>query len=75
MFKSLESWFGLESPTFAKTTPDNAENVNVEQEEKVVEAQNEVNKQQPANQDGEPEESQERPEQGRGLGGENKLLP
>ncbi|XP_027137160.1 synapse-associated protein 1-like [Larimichthys crocea] len=35
---------------------------------KVVEAQNEVNKQQPADQDGGPEANQENPEQGQGLG-------
>ncbi|TNM90356.1 hypothetical protein fugu_002645 [Takifugu bimaculatus] len=67
MFKSLGTWLGLESP--ANTTPDDTENVKVEQEEKVVEAQNEVNKQQqPADQDGEPEENQEKSEQGKGLG-------
>lgn len=71
MFKSLGTWFGLESPVNSKTTPDDTENVNVEQEEKVVEVQNEVNKQQPADQDGEPEENQENSEQGKGLGGEN----
>lgn len=52
----------------SKTTSDDTENVNVEQKEKVVEAQNEVNKQQPAGQDGEPEENQENSEQGKGLG-------
>lgn len=73
MFKSLGTWLGLESP--ANTTPDDTENVKVEQEEKVVEAQNEVNKQQqPADQDGEPEENQEKSEQGKGLGGENQLF-
>lgn len=71
MFKSLGTWLGLESPVNAKTTPDDTENVNVEQEEKVVEAQNEVNKQQPAVQDGNPDENQENSEQGKGLGGEN----
>lgn len=71
MFKSLGTWFGLESPVNSKTTSGDTENVNVEQKEKVVEAQNEVNKQQPAGQDGEPEENQENSEQGKGLGGEN----
>lgn len=71
MFKSLGTWLGLESPVNSKTTPDDTENVNVEQEEKVVEAQNEVNKQQPAVQDGNPDENQENSEQGKGLGGEN----
>lgn len=71
MFKSLGTWLGLESPVNSKTTPDDTDNVNVEQEEKVVEAQNEVNKQQPAVQDGNPDENQENSEQGKGLGGEN----
>lgn len=74
MLKGLGTWLGLESPTFAKT-PDDSENLSVEQEEKVVEAQNEVNKQQPADQDGEPEANQENSEQGKGLGGEKKHFP
>lgn len=74
MFKGLGTWLGLENPTYTKS-PDDTENLNVEQqgeeeEEKVVEAQNEVNKQQPADQDGGPEANQENPEQGQGLGGE-----
>lgn len=73
MFKGLGTWLGLESPTYAKT-PDDAENLNVEQEEKVVEAQNEVNKQQAADQHEEPEANQEKTEQGKGLGGERELL-
>lgn len=68
MFKGLGTWLGLETPT-------SAENLNVEQEEKVVEAQNEVNKQQAADQDGEPEANQEKTEQGKGLGGERELVP
>lgn len=71
MFKSLGTWLGLESPENSQTTSDDTENVNVEQEGKVVEAQTEVNKQQPAEQDGEPEENQENSEQGKGLGGES----
>ncbi|TMS13492.1 Synapse-associated protein 1 [Larimichthys crocea] len=73
MFKGLGTWLGLENPTYTKS-PDDTENLNVEQqeeeeeEEKVVEAQNEVNKQQPADQDGGPEANQENPEQGQGLG-------
>ncbi|XP_051236105.1 synapse-associated protein 1 [Dicentrarchus labrax] len=67
MFKGLGTWLGLESPTYTKA-PDDKESLNVEQEEKVVEAQNEVNKQQPADQDGEPEADQEHSEQGQGLG-------
>lgn len=60
---------GLENPTHTKTS-DDKETLSVEQEEKVVEAQNEVNKQQAADQDGEPEANQENSEQGKGLGGE-----
>lgn len=71
MFRSLGTWLGLESPENSKTTPDDTENGNVEQQEKVVEAQNEVNKQQ--EQEGEAEEKQENSEQGKGLGGENSL--
>lgn len=75
MFKGLGTWLGLESPAHAKTTPDDTENVNLEQEEKVVEAQNEVNKQQePADQVGEPEGNQEKSELGKGLGGKNYLF-
>lgn len=67
MFKGFGSWLGLENPTYTKTT-DDTEQLCVEQEEKVVEAQNEVNKQQPATQDGGPEAIQENSEQGQGLG-------
>lgn len=74
MFKSLGTWFGLESPVNSKTTPDDTENVNVEQKEKVVEAQNEVNKQPAAEQDGEAEEKQENSEESKGLGGEVSLF-
>lgn len=74
MFKGLGTWLGLESPTFTKTS-DDSDKLNVEREEKVVEAQNEVNKQQPADQDVEAEANQEKSEQGQGLSGEkNKLL-
>lgn len=65
---------GLESPTLEKT-PGDTENLIVEQEEKVVEAQNEVNKQQPADIDGEPEANQDKDNPGKGLGGEHKTLP
>lgn len=66
MFKGLGTWLGLEKPS------DEKESLNVEQEEKVVEAQNEVNKQQPADQEnhGEAETKQETPEQRPGFGGE-----
>lgn len=63
---------GFENQPYTKTS-DEKENVSVEQEEKVVEAQNEVNKQQPADQDGEPEANQENSEHGKGLGGETQL--
>ncbi|XP_017281346.1 synapse-associated protein 1 [Kryptolebias marmoratus] len=63
MFKGFGTWLGLEK------TSDEKESLDVEQEEKVVEAQNEVNKQQPADQDhGEAETKQENPEQRHGLG-------
>lgn len=69
MFKGLGTWLGLEDPAAnAKSKPDDEEKLSVEQEEKVVEAQNEVNKQQPADQEAEPEPDQENPEQGKGLG-------
>ncbi|XP_030576965.1 synapse-associated protein 1 [Archocentrus centrarchus] len=68
MFKGLGTWLGLENPTVTKTS-DDKENLSVEQEEKVVEAQNEVNKQQPADQDGAPEAEQQNSEQSKGLGG------
>lgn len=71
MFKGLGTWFGLENPTYTKTS-DDKENLSVEQEEKVVEAQNEVNKQQPADQDEGPKANQENSEQSKGLGGEKK---
>ncbi|XP_029353732.1 synapse-associated protein 1-like [Echeneis naucrates] len=48
MFKGLGTWLGLDSPS--------GDTLSAEQEEKVVEAQNEVNKQQPAELHGEPEE-------------------
>lgn len=71
MFKGLGTWLGLEKPS------DEKESLNVEQEEKVVEAQNEVNKQQPADQDhhhGEAETKQETPEQRPGFGGEETII-
>lgn len=71
MFKGLGSWLGLENPTYTKPSDDKE---NLEQEEKVVEAQNEVNKQQPADRDGAPQEKQENSEHGKGLGGETDLV-
>ncbi|XP_076592310.1 synapse-associated protein 1-like [Chaetodon auriga] len=68
MFRGFGTWLGLENPPYTKS-PDNKENLSEEQEEKVVEAQNEVNKQQPADHDGEePEANQENSEPGKGLG-------
>ncbi|KAM9765554.1 synapse-associated protein 1 [Menidia menidia] len=67
MFKGLGTWLGLESPTYEKTS-DDKENLSMEQEEKVVEAQNEVNKQQPADKETEPEPNHENPEHNKGLG-------
>ncbi|XP_070825375.1 synapse-associated protein 1-like [Chaetodon trifascialis] len=68
MFRGFGTWLGLENPPYTKS-PDNKENLSEEQEEKVVEAQNEVNKQQPADHDGEePEANQESSEPGKGLG-------
>ncbi|XP_042340277.1 synapse-associated protein 1-like [Plectropomus leopardus] len=66
MFKGLGTWLGLENQPHTNTSEDKEE-LSVEQEEKVVEAQNEVNKQQPAEQDEGPE-IQENFEPGKGLG-------
>lgn len=73
MFKGLGTWLGLENPTYTKTS-DDKEELSVQQEEKVVEAQNEVNKQQPADQDAQPDTSEENSEAGKGLGGEKKYI-
>ena len=73
MFKGLGTWLGLENPTYTKTS-DDPEQLSVEQEEKVVEAQNEVNKQQPADQAAEPEAKEDNSELGKGLGGEKELF-
>lgn len=55
MFKGLGSWLGLETPS--AMTADEKENENEEQKENVVEAQNEVNKQLPVEEeDGESRE-------------------
>ncbi|XP_047437580.1 synapse-associated protein 1-like [Mugil cephalus] len=68
MFKGLGTWLGLENQTYSQTS-DDQENLPEEQGEKVVEAQNEVNKQQPADQqDGEAEADQENSEHSKGLG-------
>ncbi|KAM4743960.1 synapse-associated protein 1 [Anableps anableps] len=63
MFKGFGTWLGLEK------TSEEKENLSVEQEEKVVEAQNEVNKQQAAQQDDRaPETKEETPDHSKGLG-------
>ncbi|KAG7236213.1 hypothetical protein INR49_001247 [Caranx melampygus] len=67
MFKGLGTWLGLENPTYTKTS-DDKEELSVQQEEKVVEAQNEVNKQQPADQDAQPDTNEENSEASKGLG-------
>ncbi|XP_070684073.1 synapse-associated protein 1-like [Pempheris klunzingeri] len=69
MFRGLGTWLGLENPAYAKTSDDKENPQSVEQEERVVEAQNEVNKQQPADQDGKQETNQENSEENKGLGG------
>ncbi|XP_029904158.1 synapse-associated protein 1-like [Myripristis murdjan] len=73
MLKNFGSWFGLENAAFPKKS-DEKENCvesvqqgEEEEEEKVVQAQNEVNKQQPAEQPAEPESNQEKEQQGKGL--------
>ncbi|XP_029000519.1 synapse-associated protein 1 [Betta splendens] len=67
MFKGLGTWFGLENSASTKAS-DDKDSLSVEQEEKVVEVQNEVNKQQPADQDGGREANQEISEHSKGLG-------
>ena len=62
---------GLENQTYSKTS-DDQEALTVEQEEKVVEAQNEVNKQQAADH-GEPEANQEDSVHEKGLSGEKYI--
>ncbi|MEQ2311036.1 Synapse-associated protein 1 [Ameca splendens] len=63
MFRGFGSWLGLEK------TPEDKESLSVEQEEKVVEAQNEVNKQQAAEQDdGTAETKEENLDHRKGLG-------
>ncbi|XP_008308578.1 synapse-associated protein 1 [Cynoglossus semilaevis] len=65
MFKGLGSWLGLEKPT--ETSGEAVESGQQDEEEKVVEAQNEVNKQQTAEQDP-GKADMENPEQNKGLG-------
>lgn len=71
MFKGLGSWLGLEKPT--ETSGEAVESGQQDEEEKVVEAQNEVNKQQTAEQDP-GKADMENPEQNKGLGGEKTFV-
>lgn len=76
MLKNFGSWLGLASPT-AVQPPDDAEELIAEKgEEKVVEAQNEVNKPQPSDADGGDAEARlDADLQAKGLSGElNKCL-
>lgn len=66
MLKNFGSWLGLASPTAAQP-PGDTEELIAEKEEKVVEAQNEVNKPQPTDTDGEAEANQDTDDQGKGL--------
>uniref|UniRef100_A0A8D3AML7 Synapse-associated protein 1 n=1 Tax=Scophthalmus maximus TaxID=52904 RepID=A0A8D3AML7_SCOMX len=68
MFKGLGTWLGLENPADAKAADDRDDEESARQEVKVVEAQNEVNKQQAAaERDGAAEASPDSPEQSKGL--------
>ncbi|XP_056269090.1 synapse-associated protein 1 [Pseudoliparis swirei] len=67
MFRGFGTWLGLEDQAYNKTSGDREDPSVLEQEEKVVEAQNEVNKQQPADEVGEPEADRENSEHGKGL--------
>lgn len=67
MLKNFGSWLGLASPT-AVQPPGDTEELIAEKEEKVVEAQNEVNKPQPTDTDGEAEANQDA-DQAKGLSG------
>lgn len=71
MLKNFGSWLGLASPTAAQP-PGDTEELIAENEEKVVEAQNEVNKPQPTDTDGETEANQDTDHQGKGLSGKLK---
>lgn len=72
MFRGFGTWLGLEDQAYNKTSGDREDPSVLEQEEKVVEAQNEVNKQQPADEVGEPEADRENSEHGKGLSGEKE---
>lgn len=75
MLKNFGSWLGLASP-MAVQPPGDTEELIAEKEEKVVEAQNEVYKQQPTDTDGEAEANQDADHQAKGLSGKlNKYFP
>lgn len=71
MLSNFGSWLGLASPTAAHP-PGDTEELIAENEEKVVEAQNEVNKPQPTDMDGEAEANRNTDQQGKGLSGKLK---
>lgn len=68
MLKNFGNWLGLASPTEAQP-PGDTEELIAENGEKVVEAQNEVNKPQPNDTDAETEASQDADRQAKGLSG------
>lgn len=68
MLKNFGSWLGLASP-MAVQPPGDSEELIAEKVEKVVEAQNEVNKPPPTDTDGEAEANQEADHQAKGLSG------
>ena len=72
MFKGFGTWLGFENPTYTETS-DDIEAADVEQEEKVVEAQNDVNKQPTADRQELTSAAEESPEQSKGLGGTSSL--
>lgn len=68
MLKNFGNWLGLASPTAAQP-PGDTEELITQKEEKVVEAQNEVNKPPPTDTDGETEANQDADHQAKGLSG------
>lgn len=75
MFKAWGTWLGLEDAAYTKKSDDSENSgLAVEEEEKIVQAQNEVNKQQAAEQKGDPTDKEEQSQEGKGLGG-RKISP
>lgn len=68
MLKNFGNWLGLASP-MASQPPGDTEELIAEKEEKVVEAQNEVNKPQPTDTEGETATKQDADHQAKGLSG------